>query len=148
MTDPRTLILSHQVARQRAHRAIDDAPDGWVVKVSPPRKSRGQEEKYHAMFRDIARQVPVRGEVRTDDDMKRLLFSAFKIDTQGDEDLREAWADFGSVRMEPGLRGEIVVFGDQTRKLPKKLATALIEWLYAFGAEHDVQWSEPQRRAA
>lgn len=131
-------------ARRNCKAEIDKLPDGWRVKVEAPKKTRDQEEKYHAMFSDIARQVPVRGELRSDDDMKRLLFSAFKIDTQNDQDLMQAWRDFGNVRMEPGLRGEIVVFGDQTRRLPKVLASALIEWLYAFGAEHEVVWSEPK----
>jgi hypothetical protein len=148
MSETRKFRLVHDIARQRAVDAVRTADEGDEVLIRKARKTRDQEEKYHAMFGDIARQVPVRGERRTADDMKRLLFSAFKIDTQDDTDLRDSWAEFGNVRMEPGLRGEIVVFGEQTRKLPKKLASALIEWLYAFGAEHDVQWSEPKERRA
>ena len=119
-----------------------------MVTVTEPKKSRVQEAKYHAMFGDIARQVPIRGVKVSEDDMKRALFSAFKIDTKNDPDLRDAWAEFGEARMGIGFRGEIVLFGDQTRNLPKRLASALIEWLYAFGAEHDVQWTEPAEATA
>jgi hypothetical protein len=145
----RLFVLAHDMARQRAARHCLEAPAGQVVTFQEPKKSRSQESKYHAMFGEIARQVPVRGVMLPEDDMKRALFSAFKIDTKDDSELREAWAEFGEARMGIGFRGEIVVFGDQTRQLPKKLASALIEWLYAFGAEHGVQWSEPaERRAA
>lgn len=139
----RLFILSHSTARRNAIQAIQEAPDGDVVTIKPPKKSRAQEEKYHAMFDDIARQVPLHGVTINEADMKRALFSAFKIDTKDDPDLAKEWREFGEVRMAVGFRGEIIVFGDQTRKLPKKLASALIEWLYAFGAEHDVVWSEP-----
>lgn len=139
----RTLILAHDMARSRALQAVAEAPDGYVVVISEPRKSRVQEEKYHAMFSDVARQVPVRGELVNAEDMKRLLFSAFKVDTRNDPELSEAWEAFGDLRIAIGFRGETVLMGDQTRKLPKVLASALIEWLYAFGAEHDVRWTEP-----
>lgn len=132
----------HPSRHNCAHFILNEAQDGDSVTVSPARKTRSQEQKYHAMFSDIAEQVPVRGLLRSEEDMKRLLFSAFKLDTKDDEDLKDEWSQFGDVRMEPGLRGEIVLMGDQTRKLPKKLASALIEWLYWFGAEHDVVWAE------
>lgn len=137
----RTYRLVHMEARRRAAQDCMQAPDGYIVTVAEPKKSREQEEKYHAMFADISRQVRCNGVPLNPEDMKRALFSAFKSDTKDDPDLKDAWADFGDVRMGVGFRGEIIVFGDQTRKLPKVLASALIEWLYAFGAEHCVEWS-------
>jgi hypothetical protein len=139
--------LSHPEARRRAAQHCMEAAEGLMVTFAEPSKSRGQEAKYHAMFGEIARQVPVRGVMLSEDDMKRALFSAFKIDTKDDPDLRDAWAEFGEARMGIGFRGEIVVFGDQTRRLPKRLASALIEWLYAFGAESGVEFMD-EREAA
>jgi hypothetical protein len=145
----RTFILAHDLARANAKRAIDDAPAGHWVTLSEPRKSRAQEEKYHAMFGDIARQVPANGIKLGEESMKRALVSAFKIDTKDDPDLSQYWREMAEMKMFVGFRGEIVLDGDQTRRLPKPLASALIEWLFAFGAEHGVKWTDPaERRAA
>ena len=136
-------------SRQRAIDAVGMAPDGVVVTIKEARKSREQEERYHAMFGDIARQVPVNGVRLDQESMKRVLVSAFKIDTKDDPDLRDYWKQVSDVPMVVGMRGEIVILGDQTRRFPKPLASALIEWLFALGAEHDVRWTDPaERRAA
>lgn len=141
----RLFRLVHQDARQRAAAfVLRDAADGCEVLIREPRKSRPQEEKYHAMFDDIARQVPVHGVTLDAESMKRVLVSAFKVDTKDDPELAEFWREVAEIPMTVGFRGEIVIFGDQTRRFPKKLASALVEWLYAFGAEHGVQWSEPK----
>jgi hypothetical protein len=143
----RVLILSHAEARRRAIDAVAIAPDGYTVTIAEPKKSRAQEEKYHAQIGDIARQYLVRGVRLDDEQMKRVLVSAFKEDTKNDPDLGPLWRQVGEMQMVVVLRGEVVLFGDQTRRFPKRLASAFVEWLYAFGAEIDVQWSEPARRA-
>ena len=138
----KTFHLVHAEARRRAQEAVRDANEGWVVRLSEPKKSRDQEAKYHAMFGDIARQVDVNGIKLSEESMKRALVSAFKIDTKDDPDLSQYWRAMADMKMFVGFRGEIVLDGDQTRKFPKPLASALIEWLYAFGAEHNVIWSD------
>jgi hypothetical protein len=144
----RVYILAHDLARQNAIRAVQEAPAGHWVTLSEPRKSREQESKYHAMIDDIARQYRHAGRQWDAESMKRLLVSAFKHDTKDDPDLAELWKELDEIEIAPGLRGEFVVLGTQTRKFPKKLASAFVEWLYAFGAEHDIRWSERARRAA
>ena len=74
------------------------------------------------------------------EDAKRILISAFRIDTRNDTDLAGEWAKFGDVRMGRGLRGEVVLMGIQSRDFTIKLARAFITWLYAFGVEHDVRF--------
>lgn len=106
-------------------------------------KTREQEKHYHAQMGDIAAQVPVRGELMPAEDMKRLLLSAFRLDTLTDPDLAPYWQKLGDMRMVPGLRGEIVIVGIQSRKFPKFVASAFIEWLNAFGSEHGVRWTDP-----
>lgn len=132
-----------------------EAPNGQCVTVGPPKKSREQEKKYHAMVRDIARQWRYIDRDWTDEDMKRLLVSGFREDTKDDPVFAELWREFGDWTLAPGLRGEFVVVGAQTKEFPKPLASAFIEWLYALGAEHSVKWSEkvlnwpePVRRVA
>lgn len=149
MADARKYILVHDLARQRAVQGVMAADAGWEVLVRPPRKSRDQEERYHAMIGDIARQFEHAGRRWDAEDMKRLLVDAFKQDTRDDPDLSPLWREMGDLRLVPAIgRDGFVALGDQTRKFPKRLASAFIEWLFAFGAERGVEWSEPQRRAA
>ena len=68
----RTVFLRTPVARATAHRYIDAAPDNFMVRFSPEVKRRIQEEKYHAMIADIARQSDYAGKLWCTDDMKRL----------------------------------------------------------------------------
>lgn len=146
----RKFVLVHDMARQRAVEAVRAAPAGLEVVIRETRKSRDQEERYHAMIGDISRQFTHAGRKWDAEDTKRLLVDAFKADTKGDPDLRDLWLEMGDLRLVPAIgRDGFVALGDQTRKFPKKLASAFIEWLFAFGAENDIEWSEPaQRRAA
>lgn len=141
-------VLVHDLARQRAIEHVRSAPHGYVVEVKEQGKSREQEEKYHAMIGDIADQWRYLGMKWRPEHMKRILVDAFKIDTKDDDELAECWRQMGDVQLAPGMRGGVVILGDQTRSFPKKLAIAFIEWLYALGAEHGVEWSEPRERAA
>ncbi|MFL9904624.1 recombination protein NinB [Paraburkholderia fungorum] len=138
MSEKQTFKLVHATARQLASRAVINAPDGFVCKIEPPPKSRPQEEKYHAMIGDIAKQVKAFGEAQEEEDMKRLLVDQFARDMTalGTPLKRQG-------RVVPSLDGTgVVQLGVQTRKFLKAEANAFIEWLYAFGAEQDVQWSE------
>lgn len=142
--------LVHEEARRRAKIGCDSAPDGWVVRISPPDKSRDQEAKYHAMFGDIADQVDHCGQKFDAETWKRLLVDAFHHETKGDPDLAEDWRKVaGDMQFVPALNHPgVIVLGQQTRHFTRKLASAFIEWLYAFGAENDVAWKAHYREAA
>jgi hypothetical protein len=146
MTD--RFILAHDMARQRAVDAVRSAPAGYEVLIKELNKTRAQEEKYHAQIGDIARQWHYLGVKWSAEDMKRILVNAFKEDTKNDPDLAECWRAMGELRAVPGMRGGLVVLGEQTRKFPKKLASAFVEWLYALGAEVGVEWTEPKGQTA
>lgn len=142
-------ILVHDIARQRAVECVRNAPHGFVVTVKESAKSREQEEKYHAMIGDIAKQWHFLGRKWNAEDMKRLCIDQFRRDTVKDPDLAESWASMGSIDMAPSLDGSgVVALGVQSKRFPKKLAAAFIEWLYALGAEHSVEWTEPKRAVA
>ena len=68
-----TYFLVHDEARRRAVEFAKSAPPGWMVVFSEPKKKRAQEEKYHAMIGEIAKQVEHIGRKWDADDMKRLL---------------------------------------------------------------------------
>jgi len=135
----RTFVLAHDQARSNAARFCMDAPAGWMVVVSEPAKKRIQEEKYHAMIGDIARQVEHIGRKWDADDMKRLLIDEFA------DEMRAAGTPLHhDGRVVPSLDGRrIVQLGIQSRDFHVKEAAAFIEFLYAFGAARDVRWSAP-----
>lgn len=142
----RVFVLAHTRARElAAQHAMREAPDGALVIFQQAPKSRIQEEKYHAMIGDIARQYSHAGRKWEAEDMKRLLVAAFKHETKDDPDLAEEWREMGDIELAPAIAGGgFVVLGTQTKRFPKKLATAFIEWLYAFGAEHEIRWTSPK----
>lgn len=126
-------------ARQNAMRAVQEAPEGWMVQISEPKKKRIQEEKYHAMIGDIAKQCMFMGKKMDSDDWKRLLVDMFaKVMRDLDTPLHH------DGRVIPSLDFERVVqLGIQTRDFYVKEAAEFIEYLYAFGADNLVIWSEP-----
>lgn len=134
-------ILSHPQARQRALDAVRDAPLGWVVRVTEPEKTRDQEARYHAMISDIARQVDLCGKRQHPDDAKRLLVDAFA------QVMRDAGTPLHhDGRVSPSLDGlRVVQLGIQTSRFRKAEGSAFIEYLYAFGAEVGVRWSDPAK---
>ncbi|KPU94714.1 hypothetical protein APR50_10560 [Variovorax paradoxus] len=108
--------------------------------LKPETRRDGQNAHLHAMIADIAEQIG--GDLADPDDAKRILLSAFRIDTL--KDFAEEWRKFGDLRIGRGLRGETVLMGNQTRDLSVKLASAFIEWLNAFGVEHDIRFKAPK----
>jgi hypothetical protein len=142
----RLFILSHDVARQRAIEAVKGAPDGYAVTVAEPKKRRIQEEKYHAMIGDIAAQSKYAGQRWGDEDMKRILIDEFA------DAMREAGTPLhndGAARLIPSENGRRVIqLGIQSRDFWVTEAAQFIEFLYAWGADRGVEWTEPERIAA
>lgn len=84
-----------------------------------------------AMLRDISQQVPweVNGSAGliTDDDWKDVLTSGMQ----------------NELRIAKGLRGGFVSLGVRTSEQSVRWLSNFIEFLYAFGADYEVVWSEP-----
>lgn len=114
-----------------------------MLRVTQILKKREQEEKYHAMIGDIARQVQHVGRYWDADDMKRFLVDEFA------EEMRAIGQPLHhDSRVFPSLDGRrIVQLGIQTREFWVSEASAFIEYLYAKGAETGVQWTEPKRQS-
>lgn len=147
--EPRTLMLRTDEQRERVKRYIDSLPLDQerplriVIDDPLPAKSRDQEKRAHAMIGDIARTFVHAGRKWGAEDMKRLLVDQFRRSTINDPDIAGLWHSMGNVEMAPALDGSgVVMLGVQTRKFPARLYSVFIEWLFAFGAEINVQWSE------
>jgi len=91
-------------------------------------KTREQEEKYHAMINDIAKQAQHLGAKWSAEDWKRLLV---------DQYLREEANIQGKII--PNLDGTgIVQLGFQTRKFTKEQASEFVEWLYSWSGNNGI----------
>jgi hypothetical protein len=92
----------------------------------------GEQNKYlHALLGDIAGQVEHAGKKWDVLIWKRLLTAAW---------LREAG---DQPQMIPAIDGHgFDVIYERTSKLTVKQCASLLEWIAAFGAEHEVRWSQ------
>jgi hypothetical protein len=105
-----------------------DSGKHLTMEIKLASKSREQEEKYHAMIGDIAKQAKHLGAKWSSEDWKRLLVDQF---------LREEANIQGKII--PNLDGTgIVQLGFQTRKFTKEQASEFVEWLYAWSAENGI----------
>jgi hypothetical protein len=103
-----------------------------TLEIKPASKSRPQEEKYHAIIGDIAKQAQHLGAKWSAEDWKRLLVQEF---------CKEKGLATGKVI--PNLSGDgIVQLGMQTRKFTKEQASEFVEFLQAWAAQNGVTFAE------
>jgi len=108
-------------------KAALEAGKHLVMEIKAASKSREQEEKYHAMIGDIAKQAKHLGSHWDADTWKRLLVDKF---------VREQGI---SSQIMANLDGNgIVQLGFQTRNFTKEQASEFVEWLYAWADENGV----------
>src|SRR5882672_7588534 len=96
--------------------------------------SRKEMRKFHAMLRDIARQVPWAGEMMEPDEWKLLVFAA----AYGQDVVPNPFNP---------TSGFVIRNRKRTRALTVSTCAELITQLYAFGAEKGVEWSDPSWKA-
>jgi hypothetical protein len=99
-----------------------------TMEIKLASKSREQEEKYHAMINDIAKQAQHLGAKWSSEDWKRLLVDQFLRETENIQG-----------KIVPNLDGSgIVQLGLQTRKFTKDQASEFVEWLYSWAANNGI----------
>ncbi len=125
-----TIILATRAHRQRAHALVDAAPERAVVNIRAETRTNEQNAKLWAMLSDVSRAKP-EGRVLPPEVWKCVFMAAVGH----------------QCRFEPSLDGKgVVPIGFKSSRLNKGEMGDLIEAIYAFGAEHDVEWSEPAPR--
>ena len=103
-----------------------------TLEIKDATKSRHQEEKYHAMIGEVAKQAQHLGAKWDAEGWKRLLVDQF---------CKDNGLKTGAVI--PNLAGDgIVQLGMQTRNFTKEQASEFVEWLHAWGAEHGVTYEQ------
>lgn len=127
-----TITLRGPSQREFAHRVIDQAPDGYVVKVAAETRRDAQNRKLWPMLADLQHQVE-----------ELVTYSADDIK------LRFLHALGAEMRFLPALEGQgMFPIGLRSSTLTVDQFSALVELLYAYGARHGVRWSDPAERNA
>ena len=129
MADKRMVKLVTKAHRQRAIALVSSAPEGYVVTIQEPTRSLEANAKMWAMLRDISRCQPM-GRKHTPDDWKAIAMNACGWECQFVE----------------GLDGRPFPQGFRSSNLTVGQMSVLIEFLYSFGAENGVIWTDPQDR--
>jgi hypothetical protein len=132
MANPIMVRLIGETQRAYAKRLIDGADHGYVMRLGAETRRDEQNRKLWPMLKDIQQQVPGMSVYSTEDIKLRFL------NALGAE-----------MRFLPELEGAgIFPVGLRSSTLTVAQFSGLIELLYAFGAKHEVRWSEPKRDAA
>lgn len=104
----------------------------FQVEIKYKQRSNEQNEKFHAIIGDIAKQAKHIGSKWDAEDWKRLLVDKF---------LRET--GFKDSQIIPNLDGSgIVQLGFQTRNFSKEHASEFVEFLLAWCADNGIELNE------
>lgn len=101
-----------------------------VVSLGRPRRTLDQNSKLWPMLHDVASQVHWHGEKLTPEEWKDLFTAALR-----------------GQKAVQGINGGVVLIGAHTSRMRKGEFSELIEFIYSFGAEQGVEWSEPSEQA-
>jgi NinB protein len=130
-----SVILTNRATREQFCRWVMMAPVNTVAMLRENKRTIPQNDRMHAMLTDVARQVPIWGGVKVGKDEWKLIFL--------DGLKRE-------MRLVPNLDGNGVVSlsGKSSSELTKEEMTGMIELIFKFGAEHQVEFNDPESVAA
>jgi hypothetical protein len=133
----RIIKLTGDLARNAAHRAIDETPDGHVVTIAEPSRTLDQNAAQWPILEAFAKQLlwPINGQMVqiTSDDWKDILTCAFRNE---------------SPRVAMGLSGGMVLLGQRTSKFNKRDFAEWMEFLHATAIDRDVVVYPDMREAA
>ena len=117
-------LLTGKTSRQAACDVIWQAPAYASATIKPQKRSDDQNAKMHAMLSEISRAKPL-GRMHTPDVWKALMMKACGH----------------AVQFVNGIDGEPFPIGFRSSRLSKAQMSDLIEFMYQFGAENGVRWS-------
>lgn len=101
-----------------------------VIALKRPKRTLDQNAKLWPMLTDVSRQVEWYGQKLTQHEWKDVFTAALR-----------------KQKAVPGIDGGLVMTGLHTSDMSKQELADLIEVMYAFGAEREVKWSEPEKAA-
>ncbi len=126
------ITLSRKEEMERALRWIAQAPQGTRVEFKAPRRTIEQNDKMWAMLTDVATQCEHLGRKYTTDQWKVLFMHACGREVQ----------------FIPALDGATFLpYGQSSSDLSKQEMSDLIEFMFAWGAEHGVKFNDDAQNA-
>ncbi|KQV31105.1 recombination protein NinB [Rhizobium sp. Root1204] len=131
------LVLANEAFRLKAIDWIRRAPLDTRVEFKGPKRTIPQNDRMWAMLTDLSGQLAWHGQRLAPDDWKLVMLDALRRETHE------------QLRIVPNTDGTgFVNLSTSSSDLSKDEMTSLIEIIFAFGAQHDVVWSEPKRKVA
>jgi hypothetical protein len=128
------LVLANDRFKRRAIEWIEKAPWETRVEFKGPKRTLPQNDRMWAMLTDLSLQLAWHGQRLAPDDWKLVMLDALRRET------RE------QLRIVPNTDGTgFVNLSTSSSDLSKDEMTILIEIIFSFGAQHGVEWSEPQQ---
>jgi hypothetical protein len=125
------LTLSDQNIRARAVHWIEKAPAGTRVIFKDAKRTQAQNDRMWAALTDVASQVQWHGLKLSTEDWKLLFMDALNQE----------------MRLVPNINGNgFVNLGRSSSNLSKAEFSQLIDLIHAFGAQHNVVFSDPESR--
>lgn len=131
--------LSHQTARQLAASYCLEGPDGLVVTFKEATRSLEQNARLHGMASDLSKQVPWCGQTLSVEQWKRFATAKLKKDK-----IVFDCNDKG----EPDANAGLIVLGASTSAMSVRDVSAIIEWFFWMGAQHNVAWTHEAKELA
>lgn len=123
--DKQYFCLVNQLVREKAIQAIKTVPEGFLVEVKPKTRTLEQNARLWAMLKDISHQVSWHGRYLSIYDWKHIFSSSLK-----------------KMDVVPNLEGNgFIILGISTSNMNIKEMMDLQELIFAFGIEHNVEWS-------
>ncbi len=126
------ITLSTPADRDRATRWMRELPPGTRVEVKAPKRSLPQNDRMWAMLTDVATQKQHAGRKHSTDQWKALFMHACGREVQFMLSLDGA---------------TFIPWGSSSSDLSVAEMTDLIDLIHAFGANHGVQFHEPEQVA-
>ena len=121
-----TVILRSDHQRFLAKKLVDGAPVDAVVNIRAATRTLDQNALMWALLSDVSRSQP-EGRMHTPEVWKALFMSACGH----------------AVQFENGLDGTPFPVGFRSSRLSKSQMSDMVEFIYAYGSSHEVQWSTP-----
>ena len=118
-------VMAHDQARQRAQQAIQSAPEGYIVTIKEPTRNLEQNALLWSLLAQVSKAVVWYGQKLSTDDWKNIFSASLK-----------------KSKVVPGIDGGFVVCGQSTSSMNKRDFSDLCEVIFAFGANHGVEFNE------
>lgn len=127
------IVVRSDLDRRKAAGWCQKAPSGTRVEFKASKRTLPQNDRMWAMLTDVANQKEHCGRKYTPDQWKILMMHACGREVQ----------------FIPALDGKTFLpWGQSSSDLSKDEMSELIEFLFQWGAENGVVWSDPSEKAA